>query len=73
MIRSNQLILAMVGLATGDIFLAIERVCRQLIGPVHPVDSGVYMVLIASTYLEDSSNPVVVRLQPQPHLVPVGQ
>lgn len=72
MVRSNELIKPVIGLTTRDIFLSIKCVRRQLIGPVHPIDAGIDVVLIASTYLKDSCNPVIVRFCPRYHLFPIG-
>lgn len=65
MVRSDQLILAVVGLPAANIFLPVQSVWRQLIGPVHPVHAGVDMVLVAGADLEDASDPVVVRVCPR--------
>lgn len=68
MVRSDQLILAVVGLPATDVFLAVESIRRQLVGPVHPVDAGVNVVLVAGADLEDAGNPVVVRVRPRARL-----
>lgn len=72
MIRSDQLVLAVVGLAALDVLLAVQGVSRQLIWPIHPVDAGVNVVLIAGADLEDARDPIVVRVRPRPHRLVVG-
>ena len=46
-IRGDQLVHAVVRLAAPDRLLAVARSLRELIGPVHPVDARIYVVLVA--------------------------
>jgi hypothetical protein len=62
MIRSNQFIVTMVRLAALDSLLAVHRSIRQFIGPVHPINACIDVVLIGSTDLEDARDPVVITL-----------
>lgn len=71
MVGSNQLIHAVIGLTTRNMFLAINRIWWQLIRPVHPVDAGVDVVLIAGAYLEDSRNPAIIGFRPRTELFPI--
>lgn len=65
MIRGDELVNPMIRLPTLDKSLAILGSCGDLIWPIHPVHSGVDVVLITCSYLEDSGHPVVVRLLPR--------
>lgn len=67
MIRGNQLVHAMVLLAALDCFPPIMGSLRELVGPVHPVDSGIHVVFVARADFQDACNPVVVRLLPGLH------
>lgn len=40
---------------------------RELVGPVHPIDSCIDVVLVACADFQDARNPVVVRLLPRLH------
>jgi hypothetical protein len=46
-IRRDQLVRAVVRLAALDRLLAVVRPLRELIGPVHPVDPRIHMMLVA--------------------------
>jgi hypothetical protein len=59
MVGGDQLVLPMVWLTTGYLFLPIQGTQRQLLGPVHPVDAGVYVMLVRGPNLEYPSHPVV--------------
>ena len=71
MIRRDQLVHAVVRLAALDRLLAVVRPLRELIGPVHPVDTRIYVVLVACSDLQDTGNPVIARLLPLLHWVVV--
>ena len=62
MVGSHELVHTMVGLAALDSFLPIVSTRRELIRPVHPVDSSIDMVLITGADLQYACYPVVVRL-----------
>ena len=70
-IRRDQLVHAVVRLAALDRLLAVVRPLRELIGPVHPVDTRIYVVLVACSDLQDTGNPVIARLLPLLHWVVV--
>ena len=61
-VGGDQFLSAVVRLATLNSLLAVEGSGRQLIGPVHPVDAGVNVMLIGSTNLEDARDPVIIVL-----------
>lgn len=61
MIRGNQLVHSVVWLATMDSLLSIMGMWRKLIWPVHPVHSGIDVMLVTGSNLKDSRNPVVIR------------
>jgi hypothetical protein len=63
-IRGDQLVYAVVRLAASNHLLAVVRPLREFIGPVHPVDTRIYMVFVACAYFQDAGNPVTVRLLP---------
>jgi hypothetical protein len=65
MIRGDQLINPVIWLPALDRSLAILSSRGDLIWPVHPVHSGIDVVLITSSYLEDPCHPVIVRLLPR--------
>lgn len=67
MIGGNQLIHAVVWLPVLNCPSAIVGALWKLIGPVHPVNPGVDVVLITCTYLENTGNPIVIRLLPWLH------
>ena len=67
MVGGDQLVCAMVLLTPLNSLLAIVCAVRELVGPVHPVDAGIDVVLIAGTDLKNASNPVIVRLLPGLH------
>lgn len=69
----DQFILPMVGLTSLDALLSIDSTLRQLVWPVHPVDAGVDVVLIAGANLQNPSNPVIVTLSPWAELLFVGE
>ena len=60
MIRSHELVVPVVWLTALDNFLAIYCASWQLIRPVHPVNSGVDVVLIAGADFKDSGDPSFV-------------
>ncbi len=66
-VRGDQLVGAVVWLAPLNTPLAVGCALRELVRPVHPINAGVDVVLVAGTNLEDAGNPVVVR--PLPRLV----
>lgn len=61
MVRRNQLVLTVVRLATLNRPLSIYGAGRELIGPVHPVDTRVDVVLIGRPNLQDAGNPIIIR------------
>lgn len=61
MVGGDQFISAVIRLTTLYRFLAIDGTRRKLVGPVHPVNTCVNMVLIGSSDLEDARNPFIVR------------
>jgi hypothetical protein len=63
-IRRDELINSVVGLSPSGISLSVASVIGQFVGPVHPVDSGIDMMLIASSDLENARNPILLRLLP---------
>jgi hypothetical protein len=58
----DQLVDAVVGLASLHTLLPVDGPCGKLVGPVHPVYPGVYVVLVASPDFQDTRHPVVIRL-----------
>jgi hypothetical protein len=67
MIRGNQLIRAVVCLPTRHVLLPVLTALRKFVWPVHPVDSGIDMMFVARSYLENARDPVVVRFLPGVH------
>lgn len=65
MVRCDQLIPTMIRLSPLDRLLSVVGTSRQLIRPIHPIHTGVNMVLITRTNLEDSGYPVIVRFLPR--------
>ena len=61
MVRSNQLLGAMVRLAPADYFIAVLGSLGQLVGPVHPEYARVHVMLVACTDLQDARDPIVLR------------
>jgi hypothetical protein len=61
-VGGDQFLSAVVRLATLHSLFAVMGSARQLIGPVHPVDAGVNVMLIGSTNLEDARDPVIIVL-----------
>lgn len=55
----NQLMLSVVWLASKNLLLAVLRSQRQLFGPIHPIDAGVYVMFVRGSHLEYSCHPVV--------------
>ena len=66
-IRRDQLVHAVVLLTALNRFSAIVCSLRELVGPVHPIDSCIHVVLVACADFQDARNPVVVRLLPGLH------
>lgn len=64
MIGRNQLIHAVIWLPALNPPRAILGPSRELVGPVHPANQGIYMVLIACADLQNIRNPVGVGLLP---------
>lgn len=62
MIRSDQLIVAMVRLAALNSLFAVECSIREFVRPVHPINACIDVVLIGSTDLEDTRDPVIIAL-----------
>ena len=62
MVGSDQLISTMIGLTAPNSLLVADGARGQLLGPVHPVNACIYMVLIGSTNLKDVCNPFIIRL-----------
>ena len=62
MIRSDQLIIAMVRLAALNGLFAVECSIREFVRPVHPINTRIDVVLIRSTDLEDTRDPVIIAL-----------
>lgn len=62
MIGRDQLVLPVIWLSPVHDPLAIVCPRRQLVRPVHPINAGIDVVLIAGADLEDSGDPVIVRL-----------
>lgn len=60
MIRRDQFVGAVVWLSALDPPLAIGRPRGQVFRPVHPVNSGVDVVLIARADFQDACNPLVL-------------
>jgi hypothetical protein len=58
----DQLVLAVVWLATLDGSLTVDRVLGQLVGRVHPIDASVDVMLVGCANLQDAGDPVVVGL-----------
>jgi hypothetical protein len=61
-VGSDQFVDAMVRLATLNLLLAVNGVRREFIGPVHPVDACIDVMLIRSTDLKDARYPLIVIL-----------
>lgn len=59
MIRRDQFATAVVRLPTPSILFPIHAVFGKFVGPVHPINTGVYMVLVGGSDLENSCNPVL--------------
>ena len=59
-IRSHEFINPVVRLPTLNSLLAIECATWKLIWPVHPINTGIDMMLVAGTDLQNASNPVVI-------------
>jgi hypothetical protein len=59
-IRSNEFVMAVIGLTTLNVFLSICGACRELVGPVHPIYPSIDVVFIARPNLEDARNPIVL-------------
>lgn len=55
----DQLMLSVVWLASRNLFLAIQCSKRQLLGPIHPIDAGVYVMFVRGSHLQYSCHPVV--------------
>jgi hypothetical protein len=62
MVGGDQLVSTMIRLAALNCFLAVDGTRRQFVGPVHPVNACINMVLIGSANLEDARNPLIIRL-----------
>ena len=58
MIGSDQFVLAVIWLASGDRLLAISGALGQFVWPVHPVHASIHMVLISGSDLEDARDPI---------------
>ena len=67
MVGSYQLVTPMIRLPALDIFLPILGARGQLIGPIHPVNSGIYVMFVDGTDLENPGNPIIVRSLPRLH------
>jgi hypothetical protein len=52
----------MIWLAALNCLLAVDGTRRQFVGPVHPVNACINIVLIGSANLEDTRNPLIIRL-----------
>jgi hypothetical protein len=61
MVGGDQFISAVIWLTTLYRLLAIDGTGGKLVGPVHPINTCVNMVLIGSSDLEDARNPFIVR------------
>lgn len=62
MIRSDQLIVAMIRLAAVNGLFTVECSIREFVRPVHPINTCIDVVLIGSTDLEDTRDPVIIAL-----------
>lgn len=63
----------MVGLTALDALLAINSTLWQLVWPVHPINAGVDVVLIASADFQNASHPVIITLSSWAELLFVGE
>lgn len=61
-VGSNQFVSAMVRLAALNSLLAVKGPNRKFVGPVHPIDACINVMLIGSTDLEDARDPVINTL-----------
>lgn len=64
MVRSNQLVMAVIRLTTSRVSLSFHRALRQLLRPVHPVYARIDVVFITSADLQNARYPVVLGLGP---------
>ena len=55
----------MIRLAALDGLLTIVCTMRELVWPVHPVDAGINVMLVACPNLQNTRHPVIVRLLPR--------
>jgi hypothetical protein len=62
MVGGDQLMHAVIWLAALDYLLAVMRPRRELLRPVHPVDPGIHVVLVARPDLQDAGDPIIIRL-----------
>lgn len=66
-VGGNKLVTPVVWLPSLDVFLPILSARGQFIGPIHPVYSCIYVMLVARTNLENPSNPIIIRSLPWLH------
>ena len=62
MVRSDQLISTMIWLTAPNSLLVADGARGQLLGPVHPVNPCINIVLIGSTDFEDARDPLAIGL-----------
>lgn len=65
MIGRNQLVLAVIRLSPTNRSLPLLGALRQLVGPIHPIDTGIDVMLVARADFEDPSYPIIIRLLPR--------
>ena len=62
MVGSDQLISTMIWLTAPNSLLVVDSARGQFVGPVHPVNACINIVLIGSTDLEDARDPLTIGL-----------
>ena len=60
MVRRDQLMGAVVRLSALHPLLPVGRTRREVLRPVHPINPGVDMVLVAGANLQNARNPLIL-------------
>jgi hypothetical protein len=66
LIRSNELVLAVIRLPTLDPLAPVHRIRREFLRPVHPEYAGEHIVRIVSANLQDPCHPEIPQLARRP-------
>jgi hypothetical protein len=59
-VGGDQFLSTVIWLTALDFLLSVGGTTRQFVGPVHPVNACINMVVIGSSYVQDARNPLTI-------------